>query len=60
MIIEHFVEWELAGETEVLEENVPSVTLPTTNPTWLDLESNLGRRGWKPATNRMSYGTANF
>jgi hypothetical protein len=39
VIVEQSVEWRLAGETEVLEEN-------------------LGRRGGKPATNRLSYGTA--
>jgi hypothetical protein len=27
------VEWRLAGETEVLGENLPNVTLSTTNPT---------------------------
>jgi hypothetical protein len=32
--------------------------LSTTNPTWPDLGSSLGRRGGKPATNRLSYGTA--
>jgi hypothetical protein len=32
--------------------------LSTTNPTWSDPGSNPGRRGWKPATNRLSYGTA--
>jgi hypothetical protein len=32
--------------------------LSTTNPTWPDLGSNPGRRGGKPATNRLSYGTA--
>jgi hypothetical protein len=31
--------------------------LSTTNPTWPDPVSNPGRRG-KPATNRLSYGTA--
>jgi hypothetical protein len=40
------------------EKICPSATLPTINPTWPDLDSNSGRRGWKPATNRMSYGTA--
>jgi hypothetical protein len=30
----------------------------TTNPTWPDLGSYPGRRGGKPATNRLSYGTA--
>jgi hypothetical protein len=32
------VEWKLAGEPEILEENLPSATLSTTNSTW----SNLG------------------
>jgi hypothetical protein len=44
------VEWELARET------CPSATLSTTNPTWTDLSANPGRRGGKPATNRLSYG----
>jgi hypothetical protein len=33
-----------------------SATLSTTNPTWLDLVLNPGRRVGKPATNRLSYG----
>jgi hypothetical protein len=32
-IVEQTVEWELAGETEVLGENRPSATLSTTNHT---------------------------
>jgi hypothetical protein len=32
-------------------------TCPT-NPTWLNLGLNPGRRGGKPATNRLSYGPA--
>jgi hypothetical protein len=36
----------LAGETEVLGENLPG--------------ANPGRRGGKPATNRFSYGAAPF
>jgi hypothetical protein len=36
----------------------PSATLSTTNPTWPDLGSKSGRSGGKPATNRLSYGTA--
>jgi hypothetical protein len=47
-----------AGETEVLGENLPSVTLSTTNPTWIDLGANPGLRGERPATNRLSHGTA--
>jgi hypothetical protein len=40
------------------EKTYPIATLSTTNPTWPDLGSNPGRRGGKPATNRLSYGTA--
>jgi hypothetical protein len=42
------------------EKTCPSATLSTTNPTWPHLGSNLGRRGGKPATNRLSYGTAKW
>jgi hypothetical protein len=47
-----------AGETEVLGENLPSATLFTTNPTWIDPGANPGLRGERPATNRLSHGTA--
>jgi hypothetical protein len=47
-----------AGETEVLGENLPSATLSTTNPTWIDPGANPGRRGERPAINRLSHGTA--
>jgi hypothetical protein len=36
----------------------PRATLSTTNPTWPDPGSNPGRRGGKPATNRLSYCSA--
>jgi hypothetical protein len=49
-----------AGETEVLRENLPRATLSTTNPTWIDPGSNPGLRGERPATNRLSHGTATF
>jgi hypothetical protein len=52
------VEYELAGETEVLGENLPQRHFYTTNPTWPDPGSNPGRRCGKPATNRLNYGTA--
>jgi hypothetical protein len=58
MSVEQSVESELAEETEVLEQTYPSATLSTINPTWPDLGSKPGRRGGKPATNRLSYGTA--
>jgi hypothetical protein len=58
MFMEQLVKWGLAGETEVLGENLSSATLSTTNPIWPDLGSNPGRHGGKPATNRLSYGTA--
>jgi hypothetical protein len=44
--------WSTRGKT------CPSATLPTTNPTWTDPGSNPGLRGGRPATNRLSYGTA--
>jgi hypothetical protein len=47
-----------AGETEVLGENLPSATLSTTNPTWIDPGANPGLRRERPATNRLSHGTA--
>jgi hypothetical protein len=53
------VQWRLAGETEVLgEKTCPSATSSTTNPTSIDPGLNPGRRGGKPATNRLSYGAA--
>jgi hypothetical protein len=48
----------LTGETEVLGENLPNATLSTTNPTWIDPGANPGLRGERPATNRLSHGTA--
>jgi hypothetical protein len=56
--VEQLVELRLARETEVLGETCPSATLSTTNPTLPNPGSNPGRRGGKPATNRLSYGAA--
>jgi hypothetical protein len=36
----------------------PSATLSTTNPTWDDPRLKEGLRGRRPATNRLSHGTA--
>jgi hypothetical protein len=58
MNMEQMVEWYFAGETEVLRENLPSATSSTTNPTWIDPGANPGLRGERPATNRLSHGTA--
>jgi hypothetical protein len=46
------------GKPKYSEKTCPSATLSTTNPTWPDLGSNLGRRGVKPATSCVIYGTA--
>jgi hypothetical protein len=51
------MECRLAGETEVLGENRPQRHFcPSQNPTWPDPGLNPGRRGEKPANNRLSYG----
>jgi hypothetical protein len=53
------MECRLAGETEVLGENLPQRHFcPPQNPTWLVPGLNPDRRGGKPATNRLSYGAA--
>jgi hypothetical protein len=60
VIVEQLLEWSLAGETEVLGENLHQrhfahhkyhMTRPGLEP---------GRRGGKPATNRMSYGCSHY
>jgi hypothetical protein len=58
MIVEKQMECRLAGETEVLlGENLPQRHFcPSQNPTWPNPGLNPGRRGGKPATNRLSYG----
>jgi hypothetical protein len=58
VIAEKFMEWRLAGETQLLEENLPQRHFFPPNPTWPDPGSNPGHRGGKPATNRLSYGAA--
>jgi hypothetical protein len=46
------------GKSKYSEKTCLSAILSTTNPTLPDLHSNPGRRDGKPATNRVSYGTA--
>jgi hypothetical protein len=56
--LKNLVEWWLAGETEVLGENLTqchSVHYKS-YMTWPD--ANPGRRGEKPMTNRLNYGMA--
>jgi hypothetical protein len=50
--VEYLVDW-LAGETEVLGENLPQCTLSTTNPIRSDSSLNPSHRGGKPATNQL-------
>jgi hypothetical protein len=45
------------GKPKYSEKTCPSATLSATNPTWCDPGSNTDRRGGKPVTNRLSYGT---
>jgi hypothetical protein len=59
MIVEKQIECRMAGETEVLGEYLPQRHFcPSQNPTWPDPGLNPGRRGGKPATNRLSYDAA--
>jgi hypothetical protein len=46
------------GKPKYSEKTCPSATFSTTNPTLPDLGSNPCRHCGKPATNRLSYGTA--
>jgi hypothetical protein len=57
MMMEKLVEW-LAGETEVLGENLPQCRFAHYKPHTLCPDENTGRRGEKLATNRLSYGTS--
>jgi hypothetical protein len=56
--VEHSVEWEFIGETEVFGENLASTTSSSINPWWTELGPNPDRRGGKPVTNRLIYGPA--
>jgi hypothetical protein len=58
MRMQNLVEWRLAGETEVLEENLPLCHFVHQKSYMNWLGAKPGRRGGKPSTNRLSYGTA--
>jgi hypothetical protein len=59
MIVDKQMECRLAGEAEILGVNLPQRHFcQSQNPTWPDLGLNPGRRGGKPATNRLSYDAA--
>jgi hypothetical protein len=47
------------GKPTTRRKTCPSAILSTTNPTWTDPGSNQGLRSGRPATNRLSHGTAN-
>jgi hypothetical protein len=53
-------QWNESGRRKptTRRKTCPSATLSTTNPTWTDPGSNTGLRSGKPATNRLSHGTA--
>jgi hypothetical protein len=46
------------GNRSTRRNSTPVATMSATNPTWPDPGSNAVRRGGKPATNRLSCGTA--
>jgi hypothetical protein len=51
----------LTGENRsTRRKTCPNATLSTTNPTWIDPGSNPDLRGERPATNRLSHGTASI
>jgi hypothetical protein len=58
MMMENLVEGRLARETELLGEDLPQRHVVHHKSHLPDPGSNPGRRGGKPATNRLSYGTA--
>jgi hypothetical protein len=58
MSVEQSVEWELAGETEVLRENLPQFHFVHHKSHMPSRELEPGSPRWEAATNRLSYSTA--
>jgi hypothetical protein len=58
MMMEDLVEWRLAGETEVIGENLSQRQFVHHKPHLTRPGLKSDRRGGKPATNRLSYGAA--
>jgi hypothetical protein len=58
VIVEQLVERRLAEETEVLGEHLPQRHLVHHKSHMTRPGLDPGRRGGKPATNRLSYGAA--
>jgi hypothetical protein len=54
------LEWRFAGETEILGENLPQRHFVHHKSHLPDPGWNPGRRGGKPATNRLSYRAASM
>jgi hypothetical protein len=52
MMMDNLVEWRLAGETKVRGENLPQLHFVHHKSHFRDSDSNPGRRGRKPGSNR--------
>ena len=48
------------GKPEYPEKTYPVTVLSSTNLTWIDLGSNPGRSGERPASNALSHGDRQF